>query len=83
MQDKDDNGNRVAAKNHRLGKETAMERLLMADEVREYLRVSDSTLWRWCRDGKITTLRTPGGRLRFRESDVQKVLREEAEAEPS
>ncbi len=60
-----------------------MERILMADEVCEYLRVSDSTLWRWCRDGKITALRTPGGRLRFRESDVQKVLREEAEAEPT
>ena len=83
MEDKDDNDNRVAAENHRLGKETAMERLLMADEVCEYLRVCDSTLWRWCRDGKITVLRTPGGRLRFRESDVQEVLKEEAQAEPA
>ena len=60
-----------------------MERLMVANEVCEYLRVSGATLWRWCRDGKITALRTPGGRLRFRESDVQKVLGEEAEAEPT
>lgn len=82
MQDETTMAIGIDTNNHR-GKEVSMERLMMADEVCEYLRVSDATLWRWCRDGKVTALRTPGGRLRFRESDIQKVLKEEAQAEPA
>lgn len=58
-----------------------MERLLTAEEVRRYLRISEMTLWRWRQAGKLVALRTPGGQLRFREEDVQRVL--EAEAVPA
>ena len=56
-----------------------MERFLTAEEVRENLRISEPTLWRWRRDGKIKALRLPYGRmLRFREADVLRVLEEES-----
>lgn len=58
-----------------------MEKFLTAEEVREGLSVSEPTLWRWRRDGKIKAFRLPYGRmLRFRERDVLKVLEEEAVA---
>ncbi len=55
-----------------------MEQLLTTDEVCRHFRISATTLWRWRRDGRLVALKTPGGQLRFRESDVLKVLQEEA-----
>lgn len=55
-----------------------MERFLTAEEVRKSLRVSEPTLWRWRRDGKLQALKLPGGGVRFREAAVLKVLQEEA-----
>jgi len=60
-----------------------MESLLTSDEVRAYFRVAPSTLWRWRQAGRIAALKTPGGGLRFRESDVQKVLQGEQERVPA
>lgn len=54
------------------------ERLLTLEEVCQYFRVSRTALWHWRQAGKIAALKTPGGSLRFRESDVQKVLEKEA-----
>ena len=55
-----------------------MEKLLTVQEVCQHLQVDRDTLWRWRRAGRIAALKTPGGQLRFRESDVQKVLEREA-----
>lgn len=55
-----------------------MERLLTSREVCDYFKIASSTLGRWRTAGKIIALRTPGGKMRFRESDVAKVLEEEA-----
>ena len=55
-----------------------METLLTAREVRKSLRVSEPTLWRWRRDGKLKALKLPGGGVRFRDADVLKVLRDES-----
>ena len=55
-----------------------MERLLTSGEVCNYFKIAPVTLWRWRRAGKIITLRTPGGKVRFRESNVLRVLNEEA-----
>ena len=56
-----------------------MERFLTTKEVRESLRVSEPTLWRWRKSGRLVALKLPGGRgVRFREADVLKVLEEEA-----
>lgn len=54
------------------------ERLLTLEEVCRYFRISRTALWHWRQAGKIVALKTPGGGLRFRESDVQRVLEEEA-----
>ena len=55
-----------------------MEQLLTTEEVCQHFRISATTLWRWRQAGKLVALKTPGGTLRFRESDVLKVLEEEA-----
>lgn len=55
-----------------------MEQLLTSSEVCDYFKIAAATLGRWRQAGKIIALKTPGGKLRFRESDVQKVLEEEA-----
>lgn len=60
-----------------------MERLLTSEETCDYFKIAPTTLWRWRQAGKITTLRTPGGKVRFRESDVLKVLEEERVATPA
>ena len=57
---------------------TLMERLLTSSEVCDYFKIASTTLGRWRQAGKIIALRTPGGKLRFRETDVQKALKEEA-----
>ena len=54
-----------------------MEMLLTSKELCRRYRVSPTTLWRWRRSGKLAALKTPGGGLRFRESDVQNVLEKE------
>lgn len=58
-----------------------MEKFLTTKDIRESLRVSEPTLWRWRRDRKLKALRLPGGGIRFREADVLQVLQVEAESE--
>lgn len=60
---------------------SAMETLLTATDVCQVLRIHKSTLWRWLAAGQIQSLRTPTGRLRFRQSDVEEVLEADRETE--
>ncbi len=55
-----------------------MERLLTSNEVRNHFKIAPTTIWRWRKSGKLLALKTPGGQLRFRESDLLRVLEEEA-----
>jgi len=48
--------------------------LLTAEEVAVPLRVKPATVTRWAREGKIDSLRTPGGQLRFRREDVEALI---------
>jgi excisionase family DNA binding protein len=43
-------------------------------EVAEICRVDQSTVRRWVDEGRIHVVRLPGGRLRFRRSDVDTIL---------
>jgi excisionase family DNA binding protein len=53
------------------------ERLIGSGEVARRLGVAPSTVASWVRQGWITpAVRTAGGRLRFRFSDVERQLRE-------
>lgn len=48
--------------------------LLTPCEVRTAFRISKKTLWRWTRDGKLTSIRTIGGHRRFRSTEVAALL---------
>ncbi len=53
----------------------APEPLLKTSEVAQFFRVDRRTVGRWADAGKITAVRTPGGHLRFRESEVRQLLK--------
>ena len=59
------------------------ERLLTPGEVAALFRVDPKTVTRWAASGRITSIRTPGGHRRFRESEVRALLRGDNEASPS
>lgn len=52
-------------------------RLMTSAEVCQWLRVTPKTLQDWRKQGHLKALKTPGGYVRYRESDVRAVLQEE------
>ena len=55
------------------------ERLLTPGEVAALFRVDPKTVTRWAASGRISSIRTPGGHRRFRESEVRALLEGEAD----
>lgn len=53
----------------------ATEPLLTPAEVAALFRVDPKTVTRWAQQGKISSVRTLGGHRRYRESEVQGLLR--------
>ena len=53
------------------------EQLLTVEEVCQYLRITRATVDNWRQAGKLVALKTPGGHLRFRLSEIQRLLKEE------
>lgn len=49
--------------------------LMTTRDVMETLQVSQSTLFRWRRDGKIQTIVMPSGELRFKFEEIYTALR--------
>ena len=54
--------------------ESSSERLLTPGEVAALFRVDPKTVTRWAAAGRISSIRTPGGHRRFRESEVRSML---------
>ena len=52
----------------------ADERLLPPREVAALFRVDPKTVTRWAKDGKLSSIKTPGGQRRFREAEVRALL---------
>lgn len=50
------------------------DKLLLPSEVALQFRVDPKTVVRWANKGRINSIRTPGGRRRFRESEVRALL---------
>ena len=48
--------------------------LLLADEVGDMFRVTGRQVGRWADAGKISCLRTPGGKRRYHREEVQALL---------
>lgn len=55
------------------------DRLLTPGEVAQLFRVDPKTVTRWAAAGRISSIRTPGGHRRFRESEVRELLTGTAE----
>jgi excisionase family DNA binding protein len=55
------------------------ERLLTPGEVAALFRVDPKTVTRWAAAGRISSIRTPGGHRRFRESEVRALLAADAD----
>ncbi len=51
------------------------EVLLTPAEVATLFRVDPKTVTRWAKAGKLTAIRTLGGHRRYRQSEVQKLLK--------
>ena len=54
---------------------TEQEVLLTPAEVAKLFRVDPKTVTRWAKAGKITAIRTLGGHRRYRQSEVQALLK--------
>lgn len=50
------------------------DRLLTPGEVAEIFRVDPKTVTRWATAGRLSSIKTPGGHRRFRESEVRALL---------
>jgi excisionase family DNA binding protein len=57
------------------------DRLLTPGEVAALFRVDPKTVTRWAAAGRISSIRTPGGHRRFRESEVRALLEGEGALE--
>lgn len=55
------------------------EELLTPAEVAKVFRVDPKTVTRWSREGKLTSIRTPGGHRRYRRAEVEALLNKEDE----
>lgn len=53
-----------------------MEKLYTMKEAKQMLGVQTKTIQRWDRENKIKVVRTPGGRRRIPESEVQRIRQE-------
>jgi excisionase family DNA binding protein len=51
-----------------------IDRSYTPQQVAEILAVSAETVNRWAEEGKLTGFKTPGGRWRFRESELEALL---------
>lgn len=52
----------------------AAGRLLTPGEVGIILRVDAKTVSRWAADGRLRSIRTPGGQRRFYEADITAIV---------
>ena len=58
-----------------MNRPTEQEVLLTPAEVAKLFRVDPKTVTRWAKAGKITAIRTLGGHRRYRQSEVQNLMK--------
>lgn len=52
------------------------EKLLTPAEVASMFRVDPKTVTRWAKAGKLSSIRTLGGHRRYRESEIEGLLKQ-------
>lgn len=60
--------------NHSMEGKERKTRLLTPGEVASLFRVDPKTVTRWAANGRIRSVRTPGGHRRFPESEINELL---------
>lgn len=50
------------------------DKLMTPGEVAELFRVDPKTVGRWALDGKISSIRTPGGHRRYPKTEVEALM---------
>lgn len=50
-----------------------MDEILTVKEVADYLKISRTTVWRWCQAGRLTAFKA-GRNWRVRRSDVERLM---------
>ncbi len=50
-----------------------MDEILTVEEMAKYLKVSRSTVWRWCNQGKVSAFKIGRG-WRVHRSEVEKIV---------
>ena len=50
-----------------------MDNILTVPEIAEYLKVSRTTVWRWCNEGKLTAFKAGRG-WRVHRSELEKMV---------
>lgn len=56
-----------------------MDEILTVQEVAEYLKLSRTTIWRWCNEGKLSAFKAGRG-WRIHRSEVEKIIKQKPEA---
>lgn len=57
-----------------IGRVNKLKSILTIKETAEYLRVSRSTIWRWCRDGTLSSAFRVGRGWRISRSEVEGIV---------
>jgi excisionase family DNA binding protein len=60
---------------------TQLPALLTVAEVAEQLRITDETVHRWAREGKLPYVQLPSGLKRFRREEIEAILAGDQPAE--
>ncbi|MGA9347416.1 MAG: helix-turn-helix domain-containing protein [Anaerolineae bacterium] len=55
------------------GVSRVMDEILTVREVAEYLKLSRTTIWRWCNEGKLQAFKVGRG-WRIHRSEVEKIV---------
>jgi excisionase family DNA binding protein len=55
-----------------------MDDILTVREVAEYLKLSRTTIWRWCNEGRLSAFKVGRG-WRIHRLEVEKIIRQYAE----
>ncbi|MCL4515551.1 MAG: helix-turn-helix domain-containing protein [Firmicutes bacterium] len=59
------------------GGKDGLQHFMTVKETAEYLRVSESTIWRWLQEGRLPSVKI-GNSRKIRREDLDWVIREEA-----
>lgn len=62
--------------------DTNQEKLLTPAQVARRFAVDPKTVTRWAKEGKLPSIRTPGGHRRYRQSVVDALAAEQVEGPP-